>query len=137
MFHHRQVMPHSRRIKKRFFLPLVLFLLSGGVFAAAPPEAQLEVMSLLKFVQESSCDFNRNNTWHDGKDARAHLEMKYDSLVRSNVIGKAEDFIEKAASKSSLSGQDYQIRCPDGKTIPSAQWLSAELRRFRGGSVKK
>jgi hypothetical protein len=130
-------MLNSCRRKKRFFLPLFLFLLSSGVFAAAPPEAQLEVMSLLKFVQESNCEFNRNNTWHNGKEARAHLEMKYDSLVKRNVVGKAEDFIEKAASKSSLSGQDYQIRCPDGKTIPSAQWLSEELSRFRGGTVKK
>jgi hypothetical protein len=96
-----------------------------------PPQTETEVAHLLDFVRDSPCQFNRNDTWHDGKEARQHLEMKYDALASRGMIGKAEDFIDRAASKSSLSGQKYQIRCEDGKTISSGQWLSEELKRYR------
>lgn len=117
-----------------FLIPTFLLALAFPVIAAPPPtETQTEVMHLLKFVQESDCQFNRNNTWHVGKDARLHLEMKYEYLAKRGAVEKAEDFIEKGASESSLSGKPYQIRCVDGKTLPSAQWLSEELRRYRTG----
>ena len=111
----------------------VLSSLSGGAYAAPPPRPQTEteVTYLLEFVQASACQFNRNDTWYNGKDARLHLEMKYDSLVSKGSITKAEDFIDKAASKSSLSGRNYQIRCQDGKTISSAPWFTDELKRYR------
>ena len=141
MSQHNQAAPAVGSMKKMFCRWLCLLLLSGFAMAAraAPPpaETQTDVMHLLKFVQESDCQFNRNNTWHSGKDARPHLEMKYDYLAKRGAVEKAEDFIEKGASGSSFSGKPYQIRCADGKTIPSAQWLSEELRRFRTGQVKK
>ncbi len=33
------------------------------------------------------------------------------------------DFIEKVASKSSISGQAYLVKFPDGKTMEVAKWL--------------
>ena len=69
-----------------------------------------------------------------GKEARAHLETKYDYFVKRNAISSAEDFITKAATKSSLSGREYHIRCPNGKALTSAHWLSAELQRYRRGN---
>jgi hypothetical protein len=141
MSRHNQAAAAYGSMKKIFCRWLCLLLLSGfsiaTIAAPPPPETQLEVMHLLKFVQESDCQFNRNNTWHSGKDARQHLETKYDYLAKRAAVEKAEDFIEKGASESSLSGKPYQIRCADGKTIPSAQWLSEELRRFRTGVEKK
>lgn len=141
MSQHNQAAPAGGSMKKMFCRWLCLLLLSGFAMAAraAPPpaETQTDVMHLLKFVQESDCQFNRNNTWHSGKDARPHLEMKYDYLAKRGAVKKAEDFIEKGASESSFSGKPYQIRCADGKIIPSAQWLSEELRRYRTGNVKK
>lgn len=120
-------------MKKLFVITTVLSSLSGGAYAAPPPQPQTEteVTYLLEFVQASACQFNRNDTWYNGKDARLHLEMKYDSLVSKGSIIRAEDFIDKAASKSSLSGRNYQIRCQDGKTISSAQWFTDELKRYR------
>ena len=113
---------------------LALAFPSAAATAAPPsPETQVEVMHLLKFVQESDCQFNRNGTWNDGKAAREHLEMKYAYLARRGAVEKAEDFIENGASQSSFSGEPYQIRCADGKTLPSSRWLGEELRRFRRG----
>ena len=132
-----QPMQARKRRTVLFLIPTFLLALALPLIAAPavppPPETQTEVMHLLKFVQESDCQFNRNNTWHAGKDARLHLEMKYEYLAKRGVVEKAEDFIEKGASESSLSGKPYQIRCVDGKTLPSAQWLSEELRRYRTG----
>lgn len=52
-------------------------------------------------------------------------------LIRGwNQIDSAEDFIEKAASQSSLGGRPYQIRC-DGLTLTTNRWLRDELTRYR------
>jgi hypothetical protein len=42
-----------------------------------------------------------------------------------------EDFIERAASKSILSGEPYRVRCADGKTVPAADWIRAEDSAYR------
>jgi hypothetical protein len=36
-----------------------------------------------------------------------------------------------------MSGQAYQVRCGDGAAVPSADWLRAELTRFRGAKHPK
>ena len=46
------------------------------------------------------------------------------------MVSSAEDFIERAATKSSMSGQRYQVDCPAGKQDASA-WLNDELKRLR------
>jgi len=45
-------------------------------------------------------------------------------------IKSAEDFIKYTATKSSMSGRPYTVRC-DGREILCAEWLSEELNRFR------
>lgn len=105
--------------------------------AAAPASAQdaaraeAEVRRLLDFVGASGCQFQRNGEWHDAKAARAHLERKYDYLRQRRLAPSAEAFIERAATESSLSGKPYQARCGNARPIPSAQWLTAELKRLR------
>ncbi|MGH6952508.1 MAG: DUF5329 family protein [Vitreimonas sp.] len=41
-----------------------------------------------------------------------------------------EDFIARAATESSFSGQTYSVNCA-GQTQPSASWLKQELQRIR------
>jgi hypothetical protein len=110
------------------------FLLCAGAAAqTASPAAQRreEVAHLLDFVEQSKCEFKRNGTWHESRDARLHLQKKYDYLDRRNLAPDAESFISRGASQSSMSGQPYQVRCTDGKVMPSARWLTEELARFR------
>ncbi len=97
--------------------------------AAAPTTAQAEIEYLLGFVGMSGCQFYRNGTWNDATAAQAHLRYKYEVL--SSRIKSAEDFIDKAATKSSLSGQAYAIGCGDGSTMSSSQWLLDALARYR------
>jgi Family of unknown function (DUF5329) len=93
--------------------------------------AQAEIDFLLQYIEVSGCAFRRNGDWHDSAAARAHLASKYAYLASSKRITSAEDFIDKAASRSSLSGEDYEVRCGACPTIKSNEWLRAVLTRYR------
>ena len=111
---------------------LMLGLLLVPVARAEPPTSvQIEVNFLLGYVEGSRCEFYRNGTWHDSKSAQAHLRDKYQYLVARNLIKTAEDFIVRAATESSFSGQQYEVRCNGGAPVTSNQWLRDELSRFR------
>jgi hypothetical protein len=99
--------------------------------AAPPATAQTEINSLLRFVQTSGCEFYRNGTWFDASRAEAHLREKYQYLVQADRIHSAEEFIELAATKSSLSGQPYRVRCGGAEPVTSNQWLHAALAALR------
>jgi Family of unknown function (DUF5329) len=59
------------------------------------------------------------------------LSAKYDALTASDQRRTAEDFIEKAASTSSISGRPYQIRCRGSAPVQTNQWFSEALARYR------
>jgi len=99
--------------------------------AAPPSVAEVEINHLLGLIEQSGCEFFRNGTWYDAQRAQAHLRAKYDAMVARNQVNTAEDFIEKAASSSSLSGQPYQIRCSGSAAMPTSQWFSAALAQYR------
>ena len=110
-------------------------LSASHAMAAEPnPTTRREVGQLLDFVAQSNCQFNRNGSWYDAKKARVHLQEKYDYLDQRGKVPTAETFIDLAASKSSMSGKPYQVRCGDAPVMPSATWLSTELKRLRAGA---
>lgn len=111
-------------------------LFHGPASAALDARAQAEIAHLLDYVATPGCQFNRNGSWHEGAEARGHLQKKYDYLVKRNLVTTAESFIERAASESSMSGKDYQVRCAGGKPVASAAYLKEELARFRGRAAK-
>ena len=94
--------------------------------------AHKEITLLLDRIEASNCSFGRNGNWYPSAEARKHLQMKLDYMVKRNMLGSTEEFIVKAASNSSVSGEAYQIRCGSGAAMPSATWLTAELKRIRG-----
>lgn len=107
-------------------------LLSSPLHAAALSAAsQREIAHLLAYLEHSGCTLLRNGTWHDPKEARAHLESKYEYLMKSSLVDSAEDFIERAASTSSMSGEHYVVHCPGQAKVTSGDWLRTELSRFR------
>lgn len=110
----------------------MLGLLAAAAAGAAPAAGvQMEVNFLLGFVEGSGCDFQRNGSWHDSVAAQVHLRDKYRYLAARDLIDTTEQFIERAASQSSLTGRAYQVRCKGGPTITSKQWLSDELAHLR------
>jgi hypothetical protein len=113
-------------------LPAVAILLPIGVFAAQPaPSAQAEIDHLLSYIAHSDCRFYRNGSWHGMDEARAHVSTKYEWLRDHGEVSTAEDFIEGAASRSSLSGKNYRVQCPGAAEQSTGPWLKAELGRFR------
>ncbi len=87
-----------------------------------------EVQHLFNVIVESDCTFIRNNTEYTASEARDHMQRKYDYAKR--WIGNAEQFISRIASKSSMSGKSYQIRCQN-QLLYSDNWLIQELQRYR------
>ena len=107
-----------------------LLALAEPAQAALDAQGQREVSALLAFVESSGCNFIRNGTEHNPKDARAHLQKKLDYLQDKGLVDSAEDFITRAATESSFSGKPYQVNCA-GQEQPSADWLKQELQRLR------
>ncbi len=104
--------------------------------AAPPAVAVAEINYLLDFVDRSGCKFYRNGSWYDSHRAQSHLRGKYDYLVARGRINSAEDFIDQAATESSMSGEAYQIQCEAGPAVPSNQWLRTALSSYRAAREK-
>jgi hypothetical protein len=111
---------------------LAVGLLAFSAARAAPPAiAKTEIGYLLATVANSDCQFYRNGSWYDAKSAAAHLSSKLRYLLANDLVQSTEDFIEKAATQSSLSGRAYAIRCKGHEAVPSGQWLEILLARYR------
>lgn len=107
-------------------------LLCGLAWAEpTPAPVRTEIDALLNRLASSGCRFLRNGSWHDGARAKAHLLGKLDYIEKRGTVQSAEQFIELAASRSSLSGRAYQVRCGDGAPVESRRWLSAQLATLR------
>ncbi|RON24816.1 hypothetical protein BK660_03870 [Pseudomonas brassicacearum] len=109
-------------------ISLIATVTSGQV--PATPQATQEINGLLDYVEHSECHFVRNGSEYSGPSARAHLEQKLRYLEGKNMVNSAEDFIDLAATKSSMSGRAYEVRCSKG-VEPASTWLKRELQRQR------
>ena len=108
---------------------LAAFALFLSIAVARADPMGDEIAYLIDFVRHSSCTFIRNGSEYSGSQAADHVQEKYDYY--KDQIKSVEEFIERAASKSVLSGQPYQVRCADGKTVPAADWIRAEDAAYR------
>jgi hypothetical protein len=111
---------------------LALALIAPGLALAAPTDsARREIAGLIGALDGSNCRFQRNGSWHDAAEARAHLQRKYDYLLKKDKVDTAEQFIERAASQSSMSGKPYRIACPGQPEQTAAVWFGARLTALR------
>lgn len=94
--------------------------------------ASEEIAYLLQFLADSDCEFNRNGTWYQGEKVVDHIKRKYNYLLKKNLVDSTESFIDRAASKSSMSGRPYTVRCGVGEPVASGVWFREELKRLRG-----
>ena len=107
-----------------------VFLLPGLEVRADVPEAQQhEVAHLLDFISHSGCRMVRNGTAHEAPEAVKHIQRKYDYYRED--IKTTEDFIDKSASRSTISGRAYTVECPGQTARPVAEWLKEELNHYR------
>lgn len=109
---------------------LGLMIMVPHVQAQTTLQAAQEIQGLLDFVEHSECRFVRNGSEYPGAQARAHLGKKLHYLEGKNMVSSAEDFINLGATKSSVTGTAYEVRCPTG-VQPASTWLTTELTRQR------
>jgi hypothetical protein len=123
----------------RITLSLAFLLCSffSAAQAAESATTKLEIAHLFTVLENSNCQFNRNGSWHDAKEASAHMSTKYKYLQNLNLVPSTEKFIERAATESSFSNKAYQIKCADGVAQASAPWFTAALMKFRAAKSAK
>lgn len=120
-------------------LAALVLLSPAPAFAAdaAPPApatkvsiADSEIEQLLAHVASlDDARFVRNGSDYPAAKAVEHFRLKWGK--QRAKITSAERFIELCATKSSVSGDAYTIRFADGRVVPAAEVLTAELARLR------
>lgn len=108
-----------------------LLALCVALPAHATPDARgdRDIRHLVDFIAGSGCTFIRNGDAHDAKAAAEHLAMKYGKA--KSRLGSAEDFIERVASRSYLTGREYRVQCPGQPEMAAGTWLRGELVAWR------
>jgi hypothetical protein len=117
---------------QKILLAVVLMLVSTQALSDVPKDQSKEIAHLLKFVKTSSCIVNRNGSEHDGAGAAKHMTKKYKHF--EDDIESSEDFIRLSATKSTMSGKMYKVKCPGKSGTTTKEWLLGELKVFRQGS---
>lgn len=102
----------------------------------ARPAVQAEITGLLNRLETSGCRFNRNGTWYSASEAKSHLLDKLHYIENRTTLASTEQFIEMAASKSSVSGQPYLVQCGTSPAQASATWLAAQLQSLRAATKR-
>ena len=106
-----------------------MLLFTSMVSADVPPESRHEVEHLISFVSNTSCQIERNWISHNGDEAITHIQQKYDYF--RDDIKTTEQFIEYSATKSTMTGRDYLVKCTGHSPIKTRDWLVQELQKYR------
>lgn len=133
-----QSRPLDTRPSRRNILPALcatVLSLCCGTAVATDAGVRQELHALLMHLGTSACHFNRNGEWHAAKDAQEHLLQKLAYIEARRDLRNTEEFIELAASTSSMSGQPYLVRCASNAPVPSAVWLRTRLAQMRAAST--
>jgi hypothetical protein len=118
-------------MQRLFLLHHIAFLLIATTVLVpieSHADTETEIKHIIEYIESSKCSFIRNGKEYNTKETLVHILNKYEYTKR--WIKSAEDFIKYTATKSSMSGRPYTVRC-DGREILCAEWLSEELNRFR------
>ena len=119
------------KLIRNFLLAASLALIALPATAAPSATTQREITGLMQALETSGCRFQRNGTWYDAVAARGHLQRKYDYLLKRDMVDSSEQFIERAASRSSMSGKAYKVSCTGTPVQDASAWFLQQLRRLR------
>ena len=116
----------------RILFLVIVFLLSSTSYAAdSKDEMEKEIQHLFDYLENSGCEFYRNGKSYNAGEAVKHINKKYQYLIKKGLINSTKQFIERAASESSISGKPYLVKCGESEPIKSYVWLTDELTNFR------
>lgn len=89
---------------------------------------QARIDYLLERVSNSPYNFIRNGQSYSGKRAWAHFKWKY--LLNVKRVKTAEEFMDRVATYSQMSGEPYEVQLPDKSRHPLRFLLTNELKLF-------
>lgn len=115
----------------RFLFAASMTLIALSASAAPSAATQREINGLMQALETSGCRFQRNGSWYDAAAARGHLQRKYDYLLKRDMVDSSEQFIERAASRSSMSGKAYKVACSGAQEQDASAWFLQQLRQLR------
>jgi uncharacterized protein DUF5329 len=98
--------------------------------APGPLTEQQRIAALLAVVDQSGATFIREGKEYSAAEGRRHLERKL--WFAGSRVETAEDFIDKIASRSSITGRPYLVRLPSGKESETGVWLRQKLAEIDG-----
>ncbi len=109
----------------------IVALLVTAAYSAAfaiPPAEEARVVALLDALGKcTDMQFIRNGSTYTATEAADHLRLKFNKT--KNRLQSAEQFIDKVASSSYISGKPYGVRTAKGKEEPANAFLHALLQR--------
>jgi hypothetical protein len=115
---------------------LLIFHISFSLFSSELNDEQM-IEKLLVEVEKSELTFVRNGKNHNSKQARSHLEYKYNYVKNGFWFWQkarevdVKSFIDKIASGSSTTGKEYFIKDKKGELIPAKKWLNDKLLQIK------
>lgn len=112
------------------FLSIVVLLFSVFFVSqtlALSPEEKIRTEALLtELGKQQNLTFTRNGAEHSAVDAESHLRLKLGKTHKR--LQTAEQFIDNVASKSSITGEQYQVKDGQGNIIPANKYLHDLLK---------
>jgi hypothetical protein len=110
------------------WLLVILSLVGGFAYAQDAGEAA-KIQHLIGSIETlRGVTFIRNASEYDAKKAADHLRLKL--KMAGDRVKTAEDFIRLCGSKSSVSGEAYRMRFPDGTIMDAEVFFRERLKTF-------
>ena len=128
-------MPSSFRLFRTALFAILLAAVAA--LAQATPSASEQKLIdtlILRVSNMKTMTFMRNGDEHNAADAAKHMQAKFDHF--KDEIVTAEDFIDRCASRSEVTGKPYQVKLSNGVVKDAKEFLTAELHTLRKGGGK-
>ncbi|MGH7178812.1 MAG: DUF5329 family protein [Tepidisphaeraceae bacterium] len=110
---------------------LGLTLLAAGSVWALERTEQQRIEDAIRAVATSDLVFIRNGEEVDGKRAADHLRLKLKNA--GERIRTFDDFVDRVATKSSISGTPYLVKIKDGNTQELSSWIRQQDKAAGAG----
>ncbi len=111
----------------------VVFLLAAGpIRAESADKAEETIHYLISYVSGSGLTFIRNDREYTAGEAATHMNRKYQHF--RDDIETPDEFIERCATKSLLSGDPYLVVDGRGIELRTSDWLRTELAAYQARS---
>lgn len=105
----------------------------GGPRQSSTLTEEQKINHLIQYIEKSNVIFIRNGSEYNAKDAAKHLRVKLEKAGKK--VKTCKEFIDYIASKSSMSGEPYKVKFPNGVIMPLRDVLYYELKKLESGKV--